>query len=133
MSEQNNNIVQRASKRRWSVTASIYIVWALTFFLSEYLYILLTIHRRGVPLGLIMGVGLLSYFVIPAYIIIGLCSIPYWIINRKANSIRAAIPLFIVCATVILYVLYVIFAVPHINGGGAFYRFILYEIERAAS
>jgi len=120
MSEQSNNIVQKATKKRWSVAASIYIVWALTFFLYEYLGILLTIHRTGVPLGLIMGVGFLSFFAIPAYIIVGLCSIPYWIINRKANSIRAVIPLLIVCITLIVYVLYVIFAVPHINGGGGF-------------
>ena len=130
MSEQKDNTDRKLSGKKWSVVASLYTVWAFLFFLFDYLYILLTRYRRAVPLGLIVGVGFISYFLIPMYLIAGFCSIIYWLKNHKKTPIRAAIPPLIVCGTLIIYVLYVIFIVPHINGGGYFYRFILFEIER---
>ena len=133
MSEQNNNSDRKISSKKWSVISSLYAVWAFFLFLSDFLYVLLTRYRRTVPLGVFVGLGVLSYFFIPLYLIAGLCSIPYWVRNRKKTPIRAAIPLIIVCVTLIVYVLYVIFIAPHIDGAGILYRFILFEIERWSS
>ena len=135
MSEQKENTVRDVSKKKWSVIASLYSVWASIFFLCDYLYIILTKYRRAIPLGLIVGVGFLSYIFIPIYITIGLCSIPYWLLNRKKTPIRAAIPSLIVCTTLIIYFLYIIFITPHIDGSGYWYNFILFlfEIERWSS
>ena len=133
MSEQKDSTDRKLSKKNWSVIASLYTVWAFLFFFFDYLDILLTRYRSAVPLGLILGAGFISYFLIPMYLIVGFCSILYWLKNRKKTPIRAAIPSLIVCVTLIAYVLYVIFIVPNIDGGGYFYRFILFEIERWSS
>jgi len=133
MSEQNCNVVQNTPTKKWSITASIYTFFAVTFFLWEYGYTLLTKYRRAAPLGLIMGAGILSYPVFFTYVIVALCSIPYWIVNRRKSPIRAVMPILIVCISLIIYVLYVVFITPHIDGGGIWYHFILFEIERLST
>ena len=42
MSEQNCAIEQHAPMKKWSVVASLYTIWAVTFYLCDYGYILLT-------------------------------------------------------------------------------------------
>ena len=133
MSDQNKNTVQESSKKKWSFAASIYTVWASTFIIYEYLYILLTKYRKAAPLGMILLVGFLSLFIIPIFIIIALCSIPYWLKNRKKDPVRAVIPLLIVCITMTLYTLYFFFVAPHIEGSGLFYNYIIFEIMRWSS
>ena len=130
MSERSCAIVQNAPTKKWSVVDLLYTFFAVTFFLWDYGCILLTKYRRAAPLGLIVGVGFLQYFAFLVYVIVALCSIPYWIMNRKKAPARAATPISIVCVELIVYALYVIFIAPHIDGGGVWFRFILFEIER---
>ena len=133
MSEQNDSIVPKSSRKKWSVVASLYTVLALNFFLCDYLYILLNKYRRGISFGVFLVAGVLSYPLFFIYIIVSICSVPYWIKNRKSDPIRAVIPLLIVIATLILYALYIAFIAPHIADGGFWCYFILYEIERLSS
>lgn len=130
MIEQNENTVQEVSSKKWSVTASFYLILAVSLFLYDYLVIQITKYRHVVSLGLIVFSGFIAYPLFITYVVFGLFSILYWIINRKVNRIRAAIPMLIVFVTLIIYIFYVVFVAQYINGGGSWYNFIIYEIDK---
>ena len=133
VSDWNDNEIRNVPTKKWSAVATFYSIWGATFFLWDYGYILLTKYRRAAPLGLIMGFGALQYLAFFVYVLVALYAILYWVTNRKKSSVRAIIPILIVCITLIVYVLYIIFITPHIDGGGLWYKFILFEKERLLS